>query len=189
MRKEYIQRVERIAKRYKARTLCWRMKCLRVRCMGFEKLVFTKYKSLKVVVKPPKRQLLCTVYWLSPHTRCRTQSCSTLQTSAAGCSPSTPFFTMPPTDDDKQPTNQPDTTKSSQRQESILASAVSNIHLNEPTSTPSTSSSSTQPIQDASQPRPLIIYSRIQMLALSKSPLVKPPDGMPPFKTWYGYVV
>lgn len=36
--------------------------------------------------------------------------------------------------------------------------------------------------------RPLFIYPRPQMLKLSKSPLVKPPDGMPALKDWFGCV-
>jgi hypothetical protein len=34
--------------------------------------------------------------------------------------------------------------------------------------------------------RRLVIYLRPQMLKLSKSPLVKPPDGMPTLKDWFG---
>lgn len=54
-----------------------------------------------------------------------------------------------------------------------------------------TQSEDTQPPDDAepSSPRPLIIYTRKQMLHLSQSPLVKPPAGMPDFKSWFGYVV
>lgn len=36
--------------------------------------------------------------------------------------------------------------------------------------------------------RPRIIYTRSQLLDLSLSPLVKPPDSMPSFKTWFGFV-
>lgn len=36
--------------------------------------------------------------------------------------------------------------------------------------------------------RRLIIYTRKHLLHLSKSPLVKPPDGMPGFKSWFGSV-
>ncbi|GBE78384.1 hypothetical protein SCP_0112690 [Sparassis crispa] len=35
-------------------------------------------------------------------------------------------------------------------------------------------------------PRPLRVYTRSQVLYLHKSPLVKPPDGMPPLKDWFG---
>ena len=34
-----------------------------------------------------------------------------------------------------------------------------------------------------------ITYSRTQLLNLSQSPLVKPPDDMPNFKAWLGFVV
>ncbi|TDL28665.1 hypothetical protein BD410DRAFT_781186 [Rickenella mellea] len=34
--------------------------------------------------------------------------------------------------------------------------------------------------------RRLIVYTRRQALRLSQSPLVKPPDGMPPLKDWFG---
>lgn len=34
--------------------------------------------------------------------------------------------------------------------------------------------------------RPFITYSRVQCLALHKSPLVRLPDGMPPLKDWFG---
>ena len=36
--------------------------------------------------------------------------------------------------------------------------------------------------------RPRVIYSRADLLTLSKSPLVKPPDAMPSLKDWYGCV-
>lgn len=42
--------------------------------------------------------------------------------------------------------------------------------------------------KDAQPPRPLHIYKRPQLLFISKSPLVKVPDGMPPLKEWFGYV-
>jgi zinc finger CCCH domain-containing protein 13 len=38
-------------------------------------------------------------------------------------------------------------------------------------------------------PRPLHVYRRYEILQLSKSPLVKPPDDMPQLKDWFGYVV
>ena len=38
-------------------------------------------------------------------------------------------------------------------------------------------------------PRELRVYTHPQLLWLSKSPLVKPPDGMPPLKDWFGYVL
>ncbi|KAG9101318.1 hypothetical protein FRC06_003194 [Ceratobasidium sp. 370] len=34
--------------------------------------------------------------------------------------------------------------------------------------------------------RPFVQYTRAELLHLSKSPLVKIPDGMPPFKEWFG---
>ena len=37
-----------------------------------------------------------------------------------------------------------------------------------------------------SPPRLLIRYTRKHLLLLSKSPLVKVPDGMPTFKSWFG---
>jgi len=43
-----------------------------------------------------------------------------------------------------------------------------------------------QPQNDPT-PRPLIMYSRSQLLFLHKSPLVKIPNGMPAFKDWFGY--
>ena len=36
--------------------------------------------------------------------------------------------------------------------------------------------------------RPLHVYSRSDVLLLSKSPLVKQPDGMPSLKDWFGCV-
>ena len=42
--------------------------------------------------------------------------------------------------------------------------------------------------QDTEQPgRRLVVYPRPHMLRLSKSPLVKPPEGMPSLKDWFGY--
>ena len=38
------------------------------------------------------------------------------------------------------------------------------------------------------QQRLRIIYNRRQLVHLSQSQLVKPPDGMPSFKAWFGYV-
>lgn len=35
-------------------------------------------------------------------------------------------------------------------------------------------------------PRPLYIYSRDDMLKICQSPLVKPPEGMPALKDWFG---
>lgn len=37
-------------------------------------------------------------------------------------------------------------------------------------------------------PRPFYIYTRAQALHLSKSPLVRCPQGMPDFKDWFGWV-
>ena len=37
-----------------------------------------------------------------------------------------------------------------------------------------------------SLPRPILIYTRDQLLFLSKSPLVKAPPDMPDLKHWYG---
>jgi len=37
-------------------------------------------------------------------------------------------------------------------------------------------------------PRPFYIYTRVQALHLSKSPLVQCPKGMPDFKDWFGWV-
>jgi hypothetical protein len=34
--------------------------------------------------------------------------------------------------------------------------------------------------------RPFVRYTRAELLYLSKSPLVTIPDGMPPFKDWFG---
>lgn len=36
--------------------------------------------------------------------------------------------------------------------------------------------------------RPFHVYTRAQVLFLAKSPLVKPPDGMPTLKEWFGQV-
>lgn len=36
--------------------------------------------------------------------------------------------------------------------------------------------------------RPRIVYSRKQLVHLSQSPLIKIPDGMPSFKSWFGSV-
>ena len=40
-----------------------------------------------------------------------------------------------------------------------------------------------------SLPRPILIYTRDQLLFLSKSPLVKAPPDMPDLKHWYGYAI
>ncbi|KAG8693189.1 hypothetical protein FRC08_009273 [Ceratobasidium sp. 394] len=44
------------------------------------------------------------------------------------------------------------------------------------------------PSEKAPEPatRPFVQYTRAELLHLSKSPLVKIPDGMPPFKEWFG---
>lgn len=49
-------------------------------------------------------------------------------------------------------------------------------------------SSSSSEEKDMQPPRPLHIYTRPQLLHLSKSPLAYVPDGMPPLKEWFGYV-
>lgn len=41
---------------------------------------------------------------------------------------------------------------------------------------------------DSSRPSRPIIYTRKQLLHLSNSPLVKVPDGMPSFASWFGCV-
>ena len=35
-------------------------------------------------------------------------------------------------------------------------------------------------------PRPLRVYTRSQVMYLRDSPLVKPPEGMPSLKDWFG---
>lgn len=37
-------------------------------------------------------------------------------------------------------------------------------------------------------PKPVRVYTRSQVLYLRDSPLVKPPEGMPSLKDWFGYV-
>ena len=51
-------------------------------------------------------------------------------------------------------------------------------------------SEDTQAVAQAEPPdfRPRIVYTRKQLVLLSQSPLVKPPDGMPEFKAWFGLV-
>ena len=43
--------------------------------------------------------------------------------------------------------------------------------------------------KDDRPPRDLHVYSHFQLLWLSKSPLVSPPDSMPALKDWFGCVV
>jgi hypothetical protein len=50
---------------------------------------------------------------------------------------------------------------------------------------PTSPSSLTHAPADSS-PRPLRIYTRVQALALAKSPLVVRPIGMPSLKDWFG---
>lgn len=38
-------------------------------------------------------------------------------------------------------------------------------------------------------PRELHVYTHAQLLWISESPLVKPPDGMPALKDWFGYAL
>jgi len=52
-------------------------------------------------------------------------------------------------------------------------------------SMPQDAASSTEKL--VSSPRPLRIYTRQHLVALSLSPLVKPPSDMPELKTWFGY--
>ena len=42
--------------------------------------------------------------------------------------------------------------------------------------------------QELIDTRPRVVYSRSQLIRLSKSPLVKAPNGMPDFKAWFGSV-
>ncbi|KAF5311761.1 hypothetical protein D9619_003016 [Psilocybe cf. subviscida] len=50
----------------------------------------------------------------------------------------------------------------------------------------STEGTSEHPDKPPSPPRPLRKYSRKQLVRLSASPLVKPPDNMPELKVWFG---
>jgi len=61
-----------------------------------------------------------------------------------------------------------------------LATSLANADVQD-ASTPD-SAAETEP------PRPLHIYTRRQLVSLSRSPLVKVPDGMPELKDWFGYV-
>lgn len=63
-----------------------------------------------------------------------------------------------------------------------LASAVANVGLQD-TTPPALPLDKTH---DDPQ-RPMIVYTRAQLLYLHNSPLVKPPEGMPAFKDWFGY--
>jgi hypothetical protein len=97
---------------------------------------------------------------------------------------SSPHTTMSSTDT-QNTSNNSDNSPSASTQDITLA--LNNVQLSENNDNSQTTSPANPP-QDPSASRPVIIYTRKQMLALSKSPLVKVPDKMPPFKTWYGYV-
>ena len=58
-----------------------------------------------------------------------------------------------------------------------LANALANVEIQE-------DEHSEEKVEQS--PRELHIYSNPQLLLLSKSPLVKAPDGMPPLKDWFG---
>ncbi|KII93485.1 hypothetical protein PLICRDRAFT_35702 [Plicaturopsis crispa FD-325 SS-3] len=65
------------------------------------------------------------------------------------------------------------------------ASAVEDIALQDDAPSSSRNPSSDTPKTENSS-RPLYIYTRAQALYLHKSPLVKPPEGMPALKDWFG---
>lgn len=64
-----------------------------------------------------------------------------------------------------------------------LAGAIATLSLQDA----KPSASSTHKTHDDSQ-RPMIVYTRAQLLYLHNSPLVKAPDGFPDLKYWFGYV-
>lgn len=61
-----------------------------------------------------------------------------------------------------------------------LASSLANVEIQE-------DKSSDEKVEQLTRERH--VYSPSQLLRLAKSPLVKPPDGMPPLKDWFGYVL
>ena len=84
---------------------------------------------------------------------------------------------------DPETTNKP-TTSPSNTGANDLACSMSNVNLDDKHG----ESDHSPDKRKAEQPtRRLIIYPRQQTLKLSKSPLVKPPEGMPALKDWFGY--
>ena len=84
----------------------------------------------------------------------------------------------------------------------VMSSPPTALHFletDDPTETPlqipvSSADTSSQPDVNTEQnaqkqpplPRPILIYTRDQLLFLSNSPLVKAPPDMPDLKHWYG---
>ena len=64
-----------------------------------------------------------------------------------------------------------------------IVKAVANISVQD---SKAPESSQTTTAESKEHVKPLIRWPRPSLLRLSKSPLVKPPDGMPPFKDWFG---
>jgi hypothetical protein len=68
----------------------------------------------------------------------------------------------------------------------VLLESASNIAIEELDNLegPSACPDTTTPVS-----RPLIVYTRLQLVRLHESPLVQPPPSMPPLREWYGYVL
>lgn len=77
------------------------------------------------------------------------------------------------------------TTQSIQTIESS-ESTDSATHLD--SSSCSTTDAATNAEKSSFLPRPIRIYTRPQLLSLSKSPMVEPPPDMPDLRTWFGWV-
>jgi zinc finger CCCH domain-containing protein 13 len=110
--------------------------------------------------------------------------CSFLLSFLVGAGPS-PCL-LPPilqqTDMDPETANQP-TKPSPKSRPKDLAHSMSKVNLDD-------EHEETVPLDKRNteqSARHLVIYPRLQVLKLSKSPLVKPPEGMPALKDWFGY--
>ncbi|KAI5122602.1 hypothetical protein M0805_004816 [Coniferiporia weirii] len=84
-----------------------------------------------------------------------------------------------------------DTSSKNTQEDSQNASAVDALVELEKSGIQSSSEAQTEDAQPAIDAeihasRPRIVYTRKQLLHLSQSSLVKPPDGMPEFKSWFG---
>ena len=69
-----------------------------------------------------------------------------------------------------------------------LVSALQSATLDTASQSTQDGAENTQTTPQSSQPRPMRVYTRAQLLHLHRSPLVQPPPNMPELKVWFGCV-
>lgn len=89
------------------------------------------------------------------------------------------------------PPNVPQDSQNKETDDNDLAEKLDKLELESPENSlekPSASVGDNTSSGENNTPRPLIFYTRKELIHLSTSPLVKVPDRMPAFKVWFGCV-